>query len=505
MVLRHLGPPSTTVTTTTSHEELTHDDDRGGAPMDLSNKHHSVLPEIPRHHHPLNHRNQFLSSILPRPFSSPRTPPSHLHNNSYNNILNNNNNNNNEPKSNSPQSSNSEENSPRGKGDVWRLRRKDLSKSSRWRDGGGGGSGGGRMANNNEDDISNSHSSPDSGLHRDSPGEDEDLMMMSSHSTATTPPLRKQGQHLIPLSIIRARYPQPMEGGGNLSQEDEDNNSSTTKKKDKVLTKRARLEEMVTHIKSSKDRSRRNSGDDDTSSGGHATSSDEIIDDGSREAVLQSYHQPFLNNKGNIGCLNLKRTNLHHDADMMIMDDEPCNLVCSEGRGRPEDEDEEEEDHLQYNGWVKNANNNKINSSSSPQNNNNKPSPDSLSTTEAAKLLGLDPETYQQQMVQLQLTSAAMLGGDPTGMLKGMGNYPPWVYLGYYSQILQSFQAQEILRQYAMQSNNPLTPNVSQGEKVCRLTSFFLMITFTHNFLSHFEGEKLGSECNWRLSLFAES
>lgn len=405
MVLRHLGPPSTTVTP--NHEDISADDDR--VPMDLSNKHHShSVPEISR----LN-RNQFLS-ILPRPLSSPRTPPSQHY------ILNNNNNNNNnihnnELKCNSPHSSNSEslESSPRGKGDVWRLRRKDLSKS-RWREG------------RPEDDINsidiNSHSSPDSGLHRDSPGEDEDI---PTSQPGSTPPLRKQG-HLIPLSIIRARYPHPAEG----LPTDEEN--SLPPRQDKVLTKRARLEEMVTHIKSSKDRSRRTSGDDDTSSGGHATSSDEIVEDG---RDLRNYNN--LLTKGSGSCGN------QASSKDDIMEDEPCNLVCSESRTRED---------LQYDGWKSNP---------SPP----KPSCDSLSPMEAAKLLGMDPETYQQQMMQLQLTSAAMLGGDPTGMLKGMGPYPPWVYLGYYSQILQSFQAQEILRQYAIQSN-PLTPNVSQGEKV---------------------------------------
>jgi hypothetical protein len=91
-----------------------------------------------------------------------------------------------------------------------------------------------------------------------------------------------------------------------------------------------------------------------------------------------------------------------------------------------------------------------------------------LSPSEAAKMYGGDPEAYQQQMMQLQLSSAAAMMGDTGGLLKATQSYPPWVYLGYYSQIVQQhFQAQEILRQYAMQSSNT-SSTVIHEEKVRR-------------------------------------
>jgi hypothetical protein len=475
MVLRQPGPTSATVV---RHEEMAQDEERPTIPIDLSNKHSSSSPEIPRH----LSRSPYLS-IIPttiRPLLSPRTPPNF--NNNNNTTVNNNNLN----KSNSPRSVASGESSPSPRvesnssnsiGSGSRSRRKpnhyhhhnDMASEMRW-------SGGGVP-------VEELNSSPDSGLHRDSPGEDEDL----SFGKDPTPPLslstsiRKQPQSLIPLSIIRARYSHKLRAEEQEQMLNEEDNNVTSpnsgRPKDQVLTKRARLEEMVTHIKSSKDRSRRNSGDDDTSSGGHVTSSDEVAEDAPtdlRSGNSNFRHRLINPNKGPIingSVLNFKRRNNNSELneDDMMMEDEPCNLVCPKSN----------------NVSINNNNNNVSNRSSMSRTddegfeawkNANKPSanmkPDhSFSPAEAAKMLGIEPDAYQQQMMQFQLQSAAMLG-DPGGLLKAMGPYPPLVYLGYYSQLLHSFQAQEILRQYAMQSN-PATPN--PGDKV---SLFFCFNTY---------------------------
>lgn len=95
-----------------------------------------------------------------------------------------------------------------------------------------------------------------------------------------------------------------------------------------------------------------------------------------------------------------------------------------------------------------------------------------LSPSEAVKIYGGDPETYQQQLMQLQLSSTSPMLGDASGFLKTVQNFPPWVYLGYYSQIVQQhFQAQEILRQYAIQSSNTHS-TVSFDEKVRKIPKF---------------------------------
>jgi len=455
MVLRHAGPPSATVV---SHEEMAQDEDRPPIPIDLSNKHSSSSsPEMPRH----LAKNPFLS-IIPttiRPLLSPRTPP--------NNYLNNNNintNNNVSKCNNSSSSPRSGESSPRVL--EGRNKRKhgtyneSTTSEMRWS--------GGVLST---EDI---NSSPDSGLHRDSPGEDEDV----AFGKDPTPPLaiRKQSQSLIPLSIIRARYSHKLRADVDqepmvVMNEDEGGTgiSPGSRPKDQVLTKRARLEEMVTHIKSSKDRSRRNSGDDDTSSGGHdVNSSDEVTEDGPtdlRSSSSSSLRARLINSCAN--GLNLKRVD-ENDEEDVTLNEEPCNLVCPKNNN--------------YN--INNNNNNNNNRSGmsrteestleawknankSPGSKQNLP----FSPVEAAKVLGIEPDAYQQQMMQFQLQSAAMLG-DPSGLLKAMGPYPPLVYLGYYSQLLHSFQAQEILRQYAMQSN-PVNPN--PGDKVS-------IIQFQYNF-----------------------
>jgi hypothetical protein len=304
-----------------------------------------------------------------------------------------------------------------------------------------------KMIQVGNDEDNNSYSSPDSGLHRDSPGEGEDEDV--SPNKSTSPPIslssRKQPQSLIPLSLIRARYNHnqhrgggdPSPGPANVAAEEEKAPTG-----DQVKTKRARLEEMVTNIKSSKDRTRRNSGDDD-SSGDHVTSSDEVTDDSPTDLRNSAFRNesPLEAAKRAAINLNLSRDvfRVHDEEDM---DEEPCNLVCPKSRGASLS------DTQNFDAWK-----NKV-----PQK-----TMQPLSPSDAAKMYGVDPETYQQQMMQLQLTSAAMLG-DPGGLLKAMGGYPPLVYLGYYSQLLHSFQAQEILRQYAMQSQN-ITPTVSQGEK----------------------------------------
>jgi hypothetical protein len=197
---------------------------------------------------------------------------------------------------------------------------------------------------------------------------------------------------------------------------------------------------MVSHIKQSKppkDRQHRHSGDDDTSSGDHVISSDEIAEDG--PADLRNLGLRLAESTmGGANPLAICRDGFPMRSD----EDEPCNLAFTKGRSNNSCSDT-----IPFEMW-------KIKGSKTMQ---------PLSPSDAAKMYSADPESYQQQMMQLQLTSAAMLG-DPGGLLKAMGNYPPWVYLGYYSQLLHSYQAQEILRQYAMQSQNS-TPPVSQGEK----------------------------------------
>jgi hypothetical protein len=309
------------------------------------------------------------------------------------------------------------------------------------------------------DEDNNSYSSPDSGLQRDSPGEDDEQA-----ASAATPPLRSsRRQNLIPLSLIRARYHQSHRTTSESSNNGQDEDCSSTKPynaADQVKTKRARLEEMVSHIKQvvpKKSRSQRLSGDDDTSSGGHATSSDEIADESPTDLRSASYRSDGIGESREI-------LTVPHDIFRLQRNDadEPCNLAYPKaGSESPIQEGINPMDLWKGRIPLKNA--------------------QSLSPAEAAKLYGVDPETYQQQIMQLHLTSAAMMG-DPGGLLKAIGNYPPWVYLGYYSQLIQNFQAQEIIRQYAMQSQSATTPaTVTQGDKVNKHYYLILESNFLTN------------------------
>jgi len=261
-------------------------------------------------------------------------------------------------------------------------------------------------------------------------GEEEDI-----------PSSEDRRQNFIPLSRIQARYHQrhdePL-----LADESPDDHSHVSPKSDsttpdQVQSKRARLDCLISHIKQSKplDSSGRNS--DDNSSGEHRVSYGESGPQGLQTSPREP--PPF-------NILGLDRFRIHASEE----DEEPCNLACSKQRPNTATEANLIE------AWK-----NKGPLKGMPP----------MSPSEAAKVYGVDPETYQKHMIQLQLTSAAMMG-DSGGLMKVMQGCPPWVFFGYYSQILQNFQAQEILRQYAMQSTNP-TSTIIQDETVSKIRFYF--------------------------------
>ena len=350
MVLRHIGPPTATATVV-SHEEH-EDEEDGSSPIDLSKK-HVPSSEVPRHltkppflSHPRSHQSRTVQDLSAR-----------------------------------------------------LCRTVGAQSEVRWRE---------AQQALSRNDEENSYSSPDSGLHRDSLGEDEDFHHNSRR------------QSFIPLSRIHARYNQRNDEPLVLETDDNSrvSNKSDPPTSDQVQTKRARLDCLIANIKQSKpiDRSQRNS--DDRSSGDLVTSSDEIPTD-----LTESSRSGR-----SMAIVGMDGFQIQPPED----EDEPCDLACPKPRSNSLPETN------LFDTWK-----NKLPPKNVPP----------LSPSEAAKMYGIDPETYQQQMMQLQLTSAAMMG-DSGGLLKAMGSYPPWVYLGYYSQLLHSFQAQEILRQYAMQSQN---------------------------------------------------
>lgn len=519
MVLRHLG--ATTVVPVGCRNENTSAEDRTPIPMDLSKSKpghpgSSSDPTLT----PLNlgSKNPFIS--IPssmRPLSSSSRSSENIINNNNINITNNNNidlsakSHNNNYKSESPvnfsvrKSPSSQQpplpnnhhvstvvSSPQASShshlynshpQQQHHHRRSRKSEVRWRELSSAVHGSG------DDDDNNTYSSPDSGLHRDSPGEEDDvtstkplspstmwrnLAAMSAsakfgNTTGSTPLLRKQSTQpgLIPLSLIRAKYNHTNVSPDRYASWEEEHLLSSDKTRpeggrgDHVQNKRARLEEMVSQIKTTKDtRTRHYSGDDDTSSGGHVTSSDEVVDDGPTDLRSNASYNNNGRDKERMLLMGARKEESDKVALNLIKDeyeeedddDEPCNLTYAKSSTPRTAEG------IDIEQWKKQA---QLKSAS----------PFPLSPTDAAKLYGIDPDTYQQQIMQLQLTSAAMLG-DPGGLLKALGSYPPWVYVGYYSQLLQSFQAQEILRQYAIQSSTPPKPSVSQGEKVSSFHAF---------------------------------
>jgi len=350
-------------------------------------------------------------------------------------------------------------------------------------------------------DEENAFSSPDSGLH----GEDEESQHIHNSNTTNildgnrSSPLSSQNcsQSLIPLSLIRARYNHNSSSSSSGSNKNDTpprvgltspgNERPAGKTKIMKESKRARLEEMVTHIKTTKEK---DSGDEESSStvssgAGHLTSSDEVAEERATDLTRRSRRKPIslLHNRRRKEILMMmeqQHHRQHEEEEEEEMMDEPCNLVSprkllssSAIEISPSDEWKKENTaagllHLGAQGIMKGGGDAQLDEAAA-------------AAAAAAKLYGIDPEAYQQQMMQLQLTSAAMMGGanggagspgpDSAGLMKNMGSYPPWLYLGYYSQLLHSFQAQEILRQYALQSQGLTPSNLSQGEKVSYLDS----------------------------------
>lgn len=508
MVLRHLGAATATVA---CRNENTSEDERNPIPMDLS-KSKPGLASPSADPIPLNlNKNSFVSLPSPvRPLSSSSRSSENIINN--NNTITTNNNidmsakSHTIYKSDSPvnfstrrspsshpsptqvsgvvstphlNSTSSHSNNNHHPNHHHHHHRRSRKADLRWRE---------LSVHGSADDDDNTYSSPDSGLHRDSPGEEDEVTSTkplspstmwrmasatsASNAAATSALLRRQCQQhpsLIPLSLIRAKYNHTHGSPDRFASWEEEHLSSSEKSRpdegeprrgDQVQTKRARLEEMVSQIKTTKDRTRHYSGDDDSSSGGHVTSSDEVVDDGPTDLRSTT---PYRSRDKGILLAKLARKpepqkvglNLTKDEydDEEEDGDEPCNLAYPKSSSP-------RADGLDMEQWKKQA---QLKSTS----------PFPLSPTDAAKLYGIDPDTYQQQIMQLQLLqqSAAMLG-DPSSLLKALGSYPPWVYMGYYSQLLQSFQAQEILRQYAIQSSSSTQSPAPQGEKVVHNISF---------------------------------
>lgn len=536
MVLRHLGATAVASAVACRNENTSEEDRTIVAPMDLSKSKSgssSSSDAIPLN---LGNKNPIIAipSPIMRPLSSSSRSSENIINN--NNIITNINNNDisakshnfNNYKSDSPVNFSTRRSSPssvqqpppnnstvvsssphasshNNNNTLQQNRRNSRKSDLRWRE----------LSSvvhhhvSGDDDDNNTYSSPDSGLHRDSPGEEDEVSStkplspstmwrnlaamsasstkyISNNSASGTPLLRKQTQQpgLIPLSLIRAKYNHTNVSPDRFSSWDEEHLLATPEKHRSEgggrgdQTKRARLEEMVSQIKTTKDpRTRNYSGDDDDmSSGGHVTSSDEVVDDGPTDLRNNVGYRGGRGGGDKRMMLMGGSGRKEVESDKVAMnlikdeyddeeeDDEPCNLAYPKSSSpRP--------DGLDISQWKKQA---QFKNSSSPF---------PLSPTDAAKLYGIDPDTYQQQIMQLQLTSAAMLG-DPGSLLKALGSYPPWVYMGYYSQLLQSFQAQEILRQYAIQSTNQSQSPSTQGEKV-NLKKFKYLNRFDFNIFQY--------------------